>query len=290
MKRERQVKAAAQELTRSGLNVELTATSGPGSATELARQAAEAGCTLVLACGGDGTINEVANGLAGTDTALGILPGGTANILAKELGVPHDPVAAARQFESWRPRRIPLGRATWKSATPGGEERRYFVCVAGIGFDAYILHKLQRSRAMAFGVAAYGWEALRQLFRYSFPRFVAQMNGHEFRAAFATIQRTSRYAGWVRMAPRRDFFALGLTVCLFKSSSRRRYPAYAWAVMRGRHAHLRDVEEIEATRVHLSAEDRHPHIYFELDGELAGCLPVTLEAVRDALTLLVPMP
>jgi diacylglycerol kinase (ATP) len=292
-KRERQVTAAAQELTRSGLHAELTATSGPGSATGLAREAAGAGYSLVLACGGDGTINEVANGLAGTETVLGILPGGTANILAKELGLPHDPVEAARQLNSWQARRIALGKATWRDEAAGGESRtkqRYFVCVAGTGFDAYVLHKLARSLAAQFGVAAYGWEAIRQLLRYSFPRFIAEINGREVRATFAAAQRASRYAGWVRMAPRRDFFAPGLTVCLFKSSRRSRYLTYALAVMRGRHARLGDVEEIEATRVHLAAEDGHPPIYFELDGELAGCLPVTLEVVPEALTLLAPMP
>ena len=246
----------------------------------------------MLACGGDGTVNEVANGLAATETALAVLPGGTANILAKELGLPHDPVEAARQLKTWQARRIALGKAIWpcsNAEAEGRTEQRYFVCVAGIGFDAYVLHKLARSRAMRFGVAAYGWETIRQLFRYSFPRFVAEMHGREVRATFATAQRTSRYAGWIRMAPRRDFFAPGLTLCLFQSSRRSRYLAYAAAVLTGRHTRLDDVKEIEATRVKLAAEDNRAPIFFELDGELTGRLPATIELVPDALTLLIPI-
>lgn len=292
-KRQRQVQAAARELRASGLDVELTATSGPGSATELARQAAQAGCPLVLACGGDGTINEVANGLVASVSMLGVLPGGTANILARELGLPHNPVEAARQWKTWQARPIALGKATWRDESEKGEgrtRRRYFVCVAGIGFDAYVLHKLRRSLAMRFGVAAYGWEAIRQVVRYSFPRFVATMNGREVRATFATVQRTSRYAGWVRMAPRRDFFAPGMTLCLFQSSRPARYLAYAASVISGRHTRLDDVEEIETDWVNLAAEESGATIYFELDGELTGRLPAKLELVQNALTLLAPVP
>jgi diacylglycerol kinase (ATP) len=288
-KRERQVRAAARELRAAALDVELTPTSGTGTATELARQAARANYSLVLACGGDGTINEVANGLVRSETTMAVLPGGTANVLAKELRLPHHPVRAARQLKSWKPRRIALGKATWpgpKAESP--TEHRYFVCVAGVGFDAYVIDKLARSSVVAFGAAAYAWEAIRQLFRYSFPRFVAQVNGREVRAAFAAIARTRRYAGWIPMAPRRDFFSPDMTLCLFKSSRRQRYLAYAAAALLGRHSRLRDVEEIETSRVSFTAEDDHTLIYFELDGELAGRLPVTLEVVPDALTVLAP--
>jgi len=290
-KRQRQVHSAARELRAAGLDVELTTTFGPGTATELARQAARAKYSLVLACGGDGTINEVVNGLVPSETALGVLPSGTANILAKELALPHDPSEAARQLKLWKPRRIALGRATWPSPNAAGEtraEQRYFVCVAGIGFDAYIIHKLTRSNALAFGAAAYGWEAIRQLFRYSFPWFVARANGREFRSAFAAAQRSRRYAGWLRMAPRRDFFSPDMTLCLFQSSRRLRYLTYATALICGRHTRLSDVEEIETRKVILASDDDRASIYFELDGELAGRLPVTLEVVPDSLTLLTP--
>ncbi len=290
-KREGQVRAAARELHAAGLEVELTTTFGPGTATELARQAARAKYSIVLACGGDGTINEVVNGLVPSETALGVLPSGTANILAKELALPHDPAEAARQLKSWKPRRIALGRATWPSPKAAGEtrtEQRYFVCVAGIGFDAYIIHKLTRSNALAFGAAAYGWEAIRQLFRYSFPWFVARVNGREARATFAAAQRSRRYAGWLRMAPRRDFFSPDMTLCLFQSARRLRYLTYATALLCGRHTGLSGVEEIETQKVSLAAEHDRAPIYFELDGELAGRLPVTLEVVPDSLTLLTP--
>ena len=267
------------------------ATTRTGEAELMARRGVEEGFEKIVAAGGDGTINEVVNGLVPSETALGVLPSGTANILAKELALPHDPSEAARQLKLWKPRRIALGRATWPSPNAAGEtraEQRYFVCVAGIGFDAYIIHKLTRSNALAFGAAAYGWEAIRQLFRYSFPWFVARANGREFRSAFAAAQRSRRYAGWLRMAPRRDFFSPDMTLCLFQSSRRLRYLTYATALICGRHTRLSDVEEIETRKVILASDDDRASIYFELDGELAGRLPVTLEVVPDSLTLLTP--
>jgi diacylglycerol kinase family enzyme len=266
------------------------------------------GDKLILVCGGDGTINEVINGIAPGDASLGILPGGTANIAAKELGLPHDPVQAAREFSTWRPRRIALGLARL-SATPdpsgrgpllqqakgdGGEtpplqeHRRYFLSVAGVGFDAYVVHRLSPAFKLSAGVMAYIVEALRQTWRYPFPRFRCSADGREFHATFAVVHRTSRYAGWFHLAPNANLFEDKLSLCAFHSNRRSRYFVYAAAALARRHRRLHDVELVEDRKVECVAAEPGTRIYIELDGELAGRLPASFEVIPDALTLLVP--
>jgi diacylglycerol kinase (ATP) len=288
-RRERQVREAASVLRTAGMEVTLAATTGPGTACDLARQAACQGVELVLVCGGDGTVNEVINGLAPGETVLGILPGGTANIIGKELRLPHHPVHAARQLPNWKARRIALGQASWPDAgNPPGTARRYFISVAGIGFDAYIIHKLSWSFKISWGVAAYVVEAIRQALRYQFPPFVLEMENRKRRATFAVLHRTGHYAGWLHLAPRASILNPTFTACLFPSRHRARYFYYAAAVLLRQHQRLSDVELAEGTRANCVGEDPDAPIYFELDGELAGKLPATFEVVPNALTLLVP--
>ncbi|HEV2493327.1 MAG TPA: diacylglycerol kinase family protein [Terriglobia bacterium] len=295
-RREKEIRQAAALLEDSGVRVTLARTSGPGDACELARDAASQGARMVLVCGGDGTINEVINGLAPGETTLGILPGGTANIIAKELGLPHDPVRGARQLPHWRPRRIPLGLAAWSADATGGAnprnaagvEHRYFMSVAGVGFDAYVVHRLSSRFKMSWGVIAYGLEAVRQALRHSFPVFNCQLDGRTLAATFAVIQRTRVYAGWLHLAPRARFFEPEFQVCAFKSRSYARYFLYAGAVFARRHLRLRDVELVVAPKVACSAAVPGSRIHFELDGEHVAELPATFEIVPEALTLLVP--
>jgi diacylglycerol kinase family enzyme len=225
---------------------------------------------VVLACGGDGTINEVINGLAGSQVPLGLLPGGTANILARELGLPLDPVRAAAEFSHWSPLRIPLGKATWCienasiNGAPAQKEQaaRYFISVAGVGYDAHIVYKLSLQMKMSWGVTAYIVEAL--------------------------AQRARNYGGWLHLTPDARFFDDRFTMCLFKSHNRVRYFLYAALVLARQHLRLGDVELVQARKLCCAAQVAGDTIRFELDGELVGTLPATFEIVPDALTLLVP--
>ena len=313
-RREKQIREAADILQSSGLRVRVAATTRPGEAQALARDAAGDASDLILVCGGDGTINEVINGLAPGRTPLGILPGGTANMLAKELRLPHDPVRAAAEVLRWAPRRIALGQASWNVQAPvatggtcpdpignpapdarkGGAteaetaHRRYFASVAGIGYDAQIVYKLSAPLKMSWGVAGYVLEAFRQWVRYPFPPFVCKTEERESCATFAVIQRTRFYAGWLHLSPTANIFEPRFTVCTFPSRSRGRYLLYAAAVLMRRHLRLRDVEMVDARNVSCSPADTSVTPQFELDGELAGTLPASFDIVPDALTLLVP--
>jgi diacylglycerol kinase family enzyme len=280
------MKLAADILRRSGIETELVKTAGQGSARELARAALAGTSEWVIVCGGDGTINEAVNGMAGSPTPLGILPGGTANTLARELGLPEKPVAAAEQLPRWRPREIPLGRARWQ--TNGSQHERYFLSLAGAGFDAQVIRELALDYKVRLGVMAYVGEALEQVWRYGFPQFICRANGKEYAASFALAQRTRLYGGWFHVSPRSDFFQPTLTGCLFQSSARSRFLTYAVAVLLRQHARLKDVVLVESSSLSCYPARPDSTIYFELDGELAGQLPVVFEAIPQALTLLAP--
>ncbi|HLW79481.1 MAG TPA: diacylglycerol kinase family protein [Terriglobia bacterium] len=303
-RREKQIRRAAVELRQAGIDARIAQTSGPGAAREIARDAARQDGTLILVCGGDGTINEVVNGLAPGPATLGILPGGTANIIAKELGLSHDPVRAARELPGWQPRRIPLGLATWAAGPEGPvnltgptglngssgapREQRYFLSVAGVGFDAHVVYKLSTDFKMSWGVIAYSVQAIREALRHSFPVIVCGMEGRESRGTFVVIQRTRRYAGWLDLVPGARFFDPTFNVCVFRSRNRFRYFLYAAAVFARQHVKLGDVELARARHVDCRAAQTGARVRFELDGELAGELPARFDLVPEALTLLVP--
>jgi YegS/Rv2252/BmrU family lipid kinase len=295
--REREIRKAAAVLRAAGLEIDLAPTVRPAMAHELAEQAAANGADVILVCGGDGTINEVINGLATRNVPLGILPGGTANILAREVGLPLDPVRAAAQFARWTPRRIPLGKATWQTegalptgaAAQNGSSTRYFITVAGIGYDAQVVYKLSLKMKFSWGVVGYIVEALRQAFRYRFQGFSCRADdGPERFATFAAAQRARNYGGWLHLTPNARFYHDRFNLCLFKSVHRARYFLYAALVLARKHFLLQDVELVEARKLCCAAQSAGETIRFELDGELVGALPATFEIVPDALTLLVP--
>lgn len=284
-RRAAEIRAIVEVLRGAGFNLEVRPTTGPGSARGLACASVSAGAEVIIVCGGDGTLNDVANALALGSCPLAILPGGTVNIAAKDLGLPHDPVAAARELTRVRPLRISLGRVTWHSVEP---KSRYFLSVAGVGFDAYVVHSLPWEFKSAFGIGAYCWEAVRQAWRYAFPRFVCRSGGKELRGTMGVFQRTERYAGWLHLAPGASLLSDRMKLCLFAGRGLWRYSLYVGAVALRRHAALHDVQLVDGSPVSCYAEESSKRIYLELDGELAGELPATFEVVPDALTLLLP--
>ena len=285
-RRSRQIQKAVAVLREGGVNAELRFTASPGDGKRLAAEAAASGCDLIIACGGDGTINEVINGLARGNTPLAILPGGTANIAAKELGLPENIVKAARQISTCQPCRIPLGLATWEES--GISRQRYFFAVAGIGFDAHIISQLDVGIKLRIGVLAYVLEAVRQVFRYRFPPFKFTADGNAASATFAVVQRSSRYAGWLKLARPHSIKDFGFSCCLFEGHGPGRYFMYALGILTQTHDRLHGVRFVSGSDIGCTSDQPETTIDFEVDGELAGRIPVTFEVVPDALTILAP--
>ncbi len=179
-----------------------------------------------------------------------------------------------------------LGRATW--GTPEAPRQRYFLAVAGAGFDARVISKLDVASKLRVGVIAYAGSALRQIFEYDFPQFQCAVNGTKVSTTFAVVQRSLRYAGWLRLARSTGLRHPHLACCLFNGRSPARYLIYALAIVTRTHHWLGDVSLLEGETVVCASEDSAGSIDFEVDGELAGRLPVRFDVVPDALTLLVP--
>jgi diacylglycerol kinase (ATP) len=264
------------QLGRYGYDLEFKPTAYPLHAMELAGQAAAGNLDLVIAAGGDGTVNEVACGLALSTVPLAILPCGTGNVLAKELGIPNRIQDAVGLIPGSKPTRIALGKGN----------SRYFVMMAGVGVDAQILYQLNARMKQEFGEVGFWLEALRHwITPYGLARFSVDVEGDAHQATFAIISRVGWYAGGVKITSKADLRADQFDVCLFKGTSRFDYFRYLAGVLSGTHPHFRDVVYTRGRHVGMTAEDR---IRVQMDGEVVGTLPMEFQFVPDALTLLVP--
>ena len=276
--RPHQIQAAKDELTRSGIAATIVATTCSGDGSRLAREAIQAGAELIVVCGGDGTINDVAGGMVNSPVPLAVLPGGTANVLARELGLPLDIAAAARMISGSVPRRIALGRA--------GDH--HFLMMAGVGFDAQVIHGVNSRVKKSFGMAAYIIEALRQLMFEPLTPFIVTSGTRRHQVTFACISRC-RYYGPLLMIPEADLFSDDFYVYCFHSQSRLRYLLYAVAVLAGQPGLLYDFSRFPARRIYCEpVRSNRRDVYIQVDGELSGHLPCSIEIVPDALTLMVP--
>ncbi len=221
-----EIEQAVRILKDAGIRTELAPTTAPMSATAIARQAVEQRRGMVIACGGDGTINEIVNGLAGSQVPMAVLPAGTANILAKELGIPWDIPHAARLISGGTIRRIALGVAIPAKGSHTDQvpaEGRYFLCVAGAGPDGAIVNGVDGELKKKAGILAYWVEGMRQVFKYGFPEMRVHSNGEERRATIVVVGRTVNYGGPFKITTGADLFEDSFEFLTNSANSRLRY-------------------------------------------------------------------
>jgi YegS/Rv2252/BmrU family lipid kinase len=273
---------AAEILRGAGHNLTIAPTAGPGTATEIAREHVSAGADLVLAAGGDGTINEVAEGLVHTQVPLGILPGGTANVLATELGLGSGLVGAARRLEEFRPHRISVGHVTCR----GGAVSRHFLLMVGVGLDAHIVYNVSlplkaRTGKLSYWVAGWGMLGRR------LAQFQVEVRGERRACSFALVSKVRNYAGDLEIARDVTLFDDYFEVILFEGNSTLPYVKYLAGVMLNR---LHDMKGVTISRAECLtfSGPRDERIYVQVDGEFLGPLPAHVRVVPDALTMLVP--
>jgi diacylglycerol kinase (ATP) len=279
----------------AGIEAEAVATTAPGSSAVHVQRAIERGCDAVLACGGDGTVHEVLQTLAGGYTALGVVPLGTANALASDLGLPLSPVKAAQALLSATRVRVPAGRIFYRDSE-GVECSRYFTVAAGIGADAHLMHRLDAKLKRRFGYALYALEGLRVLLAHPFPQFEAVIVEHagcELRVEAVTqllAVRIRNFGGMLQnFAPGAALRNETLRLVAFKTRNRFDYVRFLTAVIFRRQTFTRKIELLDAVTVECRARAGSPEcLSVEADGEFLGNLPVRIEIVPDALTLLVP--
>ena len=272
----------------SGIDADLAETTGPGHATEIAARAAEENRGLIIACGGDGTLNEIVNGLAahqnGHRVPLALLPGGTANILAKELDLPWSIPRAAEKLVHGMVKEIALGLAT---PLDQPEKKKYFLSVAGAGPDGMIVYSVSLGLKSRVGILAYWWEGLREVFRYKFPRFRVISGNHKIAASLVIAGRTQNYGGPFKITTEADLFQDRFEILTLTTQSGLRYLSYLPSLWLGKLRGTEGVDFFKADSVVCEPLNSNP-IYAQIDGEPLARLPIEFRIVPRALKLLVP--
>jgi YegS/Rv2252/BmrU family lipid kinase len=268
-------------LAKQGVETTLVPTTGPGSATAQTRRQIEAGCDLVIAAGGDGTINEVANGMLHTSVPLAILPGGTANVLAREMQIPTPLDRAAARLSQWKPWRIAIGRLQ----VPG-EAPRSFLCMAGAGLDADIVARLNLDLKAATGKLAYYIAGFGHVLS-PLKEFEVVVDGRHFEASFALISRVRNYGGDLEIARGASLLSDEFEVVLFRGTKSVQYLPYLLGVALGRAHQMKGCTIVRGRSIVCRPPDSSG-VYVQIDGELTGTLPITADIIPNALTLLMP--
>ncbi len=283
-----ELEAARRILDAGGYATDLAETKAPGEATELARQAGADGRDLVIACGGDGTLNEVVNGLAGVQNGrrvtLAVLPGGTANVLAKELGLPWDIPRAAKRLVRGRVQEIALGLAT---PLEHPEKKRYFISVAGAGPDGALVYSLDLELKAKIGILAYWWEGVRQAARYNFPKFRMRSAEKEMEGTLVVVGRTKHYGGPFQITTQADLTEDRFEIAALTAQSGLRYISYLPTLWLGRLRQADGVYFWKTDSVVCEPLEKDP-VYAQVDGEPLSRLPVEFRIVPRALKLLIP--
>jgi len=279
---QRLVEQAIEILTRAGHKIVSAPTRGPRTAGAIAREHIAAGADLILAAGGDGTINEVAEGMVHCDVPLGLLPAGTANVLGIEMGLGGDPVRAAERLAECRPRRISVGHVT----CDGGRVSRHFLLMAGVGLDAHIVYHVNAALKDRIGKFAY-WVAGWSLLGRRLPQIHVEIDGRPRECSFALLSKVRNYGGDFEIARSVTLLDDKFETVLFEGRTSLPYVKYFAGMALNRLNGLKGVEVLRACRATLVCPD-NPGVYVQIDGEFAGRLPAEIEIVPDALTLLVP--
>ena len=265
-----------------GCQTEVRETAARGDAEAWARESVGMGYDAVVAAGGDGTVAEVINGLVAVAGAppLAILPLGTANVLAIEIGLPADSRALAEVVAAGRARRVCLGRIRGQAG-----RRTYFSLMAGAGFDAHVVAGVNPGLKRVLGKGAYVAESLRQLGAFRCPRYRVTVDGVAYEAASLIIANGRHYAGRYVCAPEAAIDDPVLHVCLFEKGGPLAILRYIAALQTGRLARRPDYRILPARHVTITEPAGEP---LQAGGDIVANLPVEIDVVPDALRLVMP--
>lgn len=276
------IERAGRILTQQGHNLTVAPTTGPLVAGTLARQHIEQGADLIVVAGGDGTINEAAEGMLGTKVPLAILPGGTANVLAMELKLGGKLERVAERLGELRPRRISVGHVT----CDGGKLSRHFLLMAGMGLDAHVVYNINAGLKAKAGKFAY-WVAGWSLLGRKLPEFDVEIAGQKRRCSFALLSKVRNYGGDFEIARNVTLLDDQFEVVLFEGPTSTGYVKYFAGMALNKLEGMRGVTVLRADRVAVS-KPADLSAYLQVDGEYVGHLPAEFTIVRDALTVLMP--
>jgi YegS/Rv2252/BmrU family lipid kinase len=289
------VEAAAAVLTAAGVETESEPTRQNGGTAEQVREALAKGFDTIFACGGDGTIHDVLQGLAGTEGVLGIVPLGTANAMAHDIRLPLSPDKAVRAVLQSKPRRIAIGKVEYQNEN-GQTDSKFFTVAVGVGADAHLFYQLNPAVKLRLGMMAYYARATKLWLTYPMEYFSVHMGTGKSRRDIAVSQMLAvriRFFGGVlrELAPGASLDRPDVRIVLFRTQSRLRYLAYIIRGLCGGRWNVPGIELVYAAELMCATPPggpRGPRLYVEADGELLGHLPARITMVPDALSVLVP--
>jgi YegS/Rv2252/BmrU family lipid kinase len=297
------VESALSVLQSAGVEASSAPTRAASDATDQTKQAIAEGCDTIFACGGDGTVHDVLQGLVGSNAALGIIPLGTANSLAHDLRLPLSPKHAAHAALTARTRRIAVGRIEYQDFT-GNRGTRYFTVTVGIGMDAHLFYTLDPRAKRRLGMAAYCAKATHLWLTHKMENFVVEIaeeiagkrQSRQAEVSQLLAVRIGDFGGVLRqLAPGAALERDDLRFVLFHTRSRLTYLRYVLRGLFGTRWTIPGIELLHsasaACRNVASSTDSGttPRILVEADGELLGTLPAEISMVRDAVTVLAPI-
>lgn len=289
------IRQAGKYLERHGWRIHWANTGYPGHATILAQQSVARGDDIAIAVGGDGTVNEVVNGLVGTSTALGIIPAGTANVFAADMRIPlpgplpHQTlVRAAETLLVSRPRRVDVGSAVW-----GGGRRRYFLSWAGAGLDAAVSNAVESDknthRVWRF-LGMFGWVittffVLRDFRGTQMRISLDRRRTISRRVIMATVNNAQLYGRFWRLSPDAKLDDGWLDVVVMEGYGWRSSLRHIFNATVGRLVDDPDTFLFRVKHIHLESKEPMP---VHLDAEAVGHTPLTVEIVPQSLTVMLP--
>jgi len=294
--RDRELDIAIGVIQSAGVHTDLTVCRSSQEATIHARYAVAGGSDTVFACGGDGTIHDVIQELAGTPVALAILPFGTANALAHDLRLPSRPSEAARVAVKGTVRRIPLGRVEYEDFH-GKPAARYFTVAAGMGVDAHLFYKLTADLKNRSGMAAYYLKAWQLWATHRMRRFEAEYSngaGHKQTALLTELLAVRiRFFGNIlrELVPGADLDCPDLRVVMCRTDSRNAYLQYVAGALLGWRREIPGIDLVNCREIVCrlpEGGDAADRVYVEADGELLGRLPARMTIEPDALSIVAP--
>lgn len=256
-------------------------TRAPGDATRIACQAVSEGADLILVLGGDGTINEAVNGMVHSQATLGIIPAGTANVLAMELGLGSRLDRAIDRLVHSVERRVALGKLS-SGSTLNGFTSRHFLAMGGAGLDAKIVYDINPGLKARAGKVAYWLSGFGHITQ-SVTNFDARINGDSYRCGFVLASRVRNYGGDLEIASGASLLRDDFEIVMFEGSNPLRYLWYMTGVGLKLVQKMPGVRTVRAGKIEMTGD-----AHLQIDGEYAGRMPGRFEIVPDALTILAP--
>jgi diacylglycerol kinase (ATP) len=266
----------SEYFTKEGHDISVQETGAPGDATALARNAITQGFEMVIAGGGDGTVNEVVNGLVDSSVIFSLVPLGTENVLAKEIGIPFNLQKACEFIDRAPVKRVDVGRI----------KNRFFLSFAGVGLDAHAVSVVPSKLKENLGSLAFFLTGLSQAWklRKAAPTAHLTIDGRTEKVVFwlIIIGNISSYGWKVRVTPEASMNDGILDVCIFPKASYARVIVQVLGAMGGVHLKLPEIRYYKAKKIEIRTK---PKVLVEADGELIGWTPCTVTVLPQSLSV-----